>query len=619
MTSSCFGTNSIKAARLWAHETERTYADRLLTDADVESFFRLRAATASRILEPVGISVAKLETRPLIFAALGDPGDADEGSTVPYDEVSSTEALRSALEAQLSSYNESNPAMDLVIFSQAAEHVSCLARVLSTPGGHAVMVGVGGSGKQSLARLAAHCAGCQPYQIQLTPGYGLAEFRADLLGLMQRCVIRSSRVACILTDARIVNDHLLVCINELLATGQVADIVSPEEKEAMISAVRAEVRASGMQDSAENCWVAAMAKVRRNLHLVLCFSPVGQLRSRARKFPALVGSCYYDWMRPWPREALESVAMRFLADVPALQLGSKGSEESAALQRNVAAAMATAHESAELACGRYLQQYRRYNYVTPKSYLELIAAYGSTLDIGSKRLSAARERLELGTGKISAARQAVEVLPEALKQEQVIVEEKQSATAALIQSIGKEKAVADEAVEASRGDEEMAAALTAEVSRTQAECAADLAVAEPVIAAAEAALNSLDKGSLGELKLFSNPSQEVVAVVSACMTLTAPGGAIPKDVSWPAGKKWMGASGSLDNFLKMLLYFDKDKVPVACVEKVEKEYLSKESFAPELREPSSQSQICGSRGVALFALRARNGKSGERLFMIKIN
>ena len=47
----------------------------------------------------------------------------------------------------------------------------------------------------------------------------------------------------------------------------------------------------------------------------------------------------------------------------------------------------------------------------------------------------------------------------ALKEEQIIVEEKKAATQALIESIGKEKAVADEAVEASRADEEAAATL----------------------------------------------------------------------------------------------------------------------------------------------------------------
>ena len=56
-------------------------------------------------------------------------------------------------------------------------------------------------------------------------------------------------------------------------------------------------------------------------------------------------------------------------------------------------------------------------------------------------------------------------------------------------------------------------------------------------------------------------------VVSACMVLTAPGGKIPKDLSWNAGKKSMG---NVDAFLKSLQNFDKDNVPENCVAAVER-------------------------------------------------
>lgn len=52
--------------------------------------------------------------------------------------------------------------------------------------------------------------------------------------------------------------------------------------------------------------------------------------------------------------------------------------------------------------------------------------------------------------------------------------------------------------------------LKADVQAFQEECTKDLEAAEPVIADAEAALNSLDKASLGELKSFGSPAAEVV-------------------------------------------------------------------------------------------------------------
>jgi dynein heavy chain, axonemal len=51
---------------------------------------------------------------------------------------------------------------------------------VGTTQGNCLLVGVGGSGKQSLSRLAAYTAGCAVFEITLTRGYDEISFRDDL-------------------------------------------------------------------------------------------------------------------------------------------------------------------------------------------------------------------------------------------------------------------------------------------------------------------------------------------------------------------------------------------------------------------------------------------------------
>lgn len=50
--------------------------------------------------------------------------------------------------------------MNLVLFRDAVEHLSRVARALRLERGHFMLVGVGGSGKKSITTLASALAGC---------------------------------------------------------------------------------------------------------------------------------------------------------------------------------------------------------------------------------------------------------------------------------------------------------------------------------------------------------------------------------------------------------------------------------------------------------------------------
>ena len=65
--------------------------------------------------------------------------------------------MSKVMEDMLDDYNQINTAqMNLVLFMDAMKHVTRISRVIRQPLGNALLLGMGGSGRQSLTRLAAH-------------------------------------------------------------------------------------------------------------------------------------------------------------------------------------------------------------------------------------------------------------------------------------------------------------------------------------------------------------------------------------------------------------------------------------------------------------------------------
>merc|ERR1719502_41772 len=182
------------------------------------------------------------------------------------------------------------------------------------PMGNALLIGVGGSGKQSLVNLAAFCAGQKVFTITLIRGYGEEMFREDLKELYKQ--LGDHEVVFLFTDAHVADEGFLESINNMLTTGMVPALYEQDEKDQCINSVRKEVKAAGIAETPDNCWNFYVNKCRQHMHIVLAMSPSGsKLQVRCRSFPGLISGCVIDWFYPWPEDALTKVAEFFLSDV----------------------------------------------------------------------------------------------------------------------------------------------------------------------------------------------------------------------------------------------------------------------------------------------------------------
>ena len=166
-------------------------------------------------------------------------------------------------------------------------------------------------------------------------------------------------------------------------------------------------------------------------------SPLGDaFRNRLRKFPSIVNCCTIDWFMEWPDDALQSVADRFLASA---QLGV--SDE---VEKSLITFFQYAHQSIEQATQQYLERRRRFFYVTPTSYLELLSTYEKVLKDKRKEVGQLRDRLSVGVEKLITTEKSVNELQAQLTEMEPVLIKTQGEVEEMIVQITKDKASAAE-------------------------------------------------------------------------------------------------------------------------------------------------------------------------------
>ncbi|KAB0803715.1 hypothetical protein PPYR_00685 [Photinus pyralis] len=526
--------------RVWRNEFQRVICDRLINTEDQQLMQKHIITQLDRFFanqEPDGdeeneemeaeekVDILEYAMRnPLLF---GDYRNAlNEEEQRCYEDLLDYEAVYYLMQEIMDEYNERNEKLSIVLFDDALEHLTRIHRGLRLIKGHVMVVGVGGSGKGSLTRLAAFTAGCEMFEISLCRGYGEMNFKEDLKKLFNILGIDRKSTVFLFTAAQIAEEGFLEFINNILMIGMVPSLFSDEDKDQIVGQCRNAARDAGYGVAKDGVWNYFLNKCSDNLHVVLSMSPTGEtLSKRCRSFPGLVNNTCIDWLFPWPPQALVAVASVFLKDNPKIPV----------MYREVIVEhVVFVHQTVGQFTSDFLVKLRRKNFVTPKHYLDYINTYLRLLEEKNNYITSQCNRLLGGLVKIEEASGELEILNAKLAVQKVIVTKATKECEAMLVEIeeGTNKATYKKDVASTRSVEIAEQSKIIAVEQADAEEA--LSAALPALEMARLALAELDKSDITEIRSFATPP-EAVQIVCECVVIIRG----IKEVSWKSAKGMM--------------------------------------------------------------------------------
>lgn len=574
-------------SKIWCHEIMRVFFDRFVDEEDrIRGFNKLMSTLKIHFKDKIedlfedfyeDEKLTHVHMNKLLFGSYFDLDSEIEERR--YELIHDLNQLRTLAYQFLDDYNSTHKTkLDIVLFEYALQHLNKICRILSLPGASGLLIGMGGSGRQSLTKLAAAILSQNVYQPEITKNYGMNDFREDLKIMLKEAGGQGKDTVFLFTENQMKLEEFLQDIDCLLNLGEVPNIFQIDEKQEVLEMVRLAAQGGNRNLDIPPLQVFQffINRCKNKLHLILCFSPIGSsFRNRLRLYPSLVNCCTIDWFDVWPESALEMVAERYIKDV----------EIPEEIKENVVKIFKHFHLTALKLSEEFLTEMGRITYFSSASYLDLIKSFTSLIGRKQKEVLESKMRYLVGLEKLKEASEAVKVMQIDLekKQPQLIVLAEQ--TKKMMEEIEKESVEAELAAEQVKRDELVANKQAEESLELNAECEKDLASAIPILEDAIQSLNTLKPTDITLVKSMKNPPDTVKLVMAAICVMKS---VLPDKVADASGKKQLDFWGPSKrllgdmSFLQSLKEYDKDNIKPDIMAKIRKDFIPHKDFQPSI-------------------------------------
>ncbi|GAA47151.1 dynein heavy chain 5 axonemal [Clonorchis sinensis] len=513
---------------LWQHEVRRVLSDRLISVEDRDWFeHTLQCAVDQEFgadwLEYVSQEVFVVDFMRDAFAKLGSKHSSESSEVTHrstgsdfhrpkvYEPVLDIGVLRSRIEHLQNQLNTlcTGRKSELVFYTDAIRHLVRTSRAIRNSCGHALLVGISGSGKTSLARLSALIAGYRVFECLTSSETQLEDFMEGLKQLHRTISEKGAGCVLLIPDEKVHDESCYEYVNQLLTTGYSANLFQREEFEELLGSVEgvSAYGASNQSSDLEGRLEVYQNRIRANLHIVLCFSSLrNSFRQRVMCYPGLLSGCVIDWWDEWPEEALINVGHRFLADFPPVN-------------EQYVKAVASIHNSVVLAATDYSNKYQRNICITPNNFLMYTKEIKQTYQEIWDQLNFDLEHMESGVEKLLEAQKSIDELRRLMLQKETELEQANLDANRVLGVVKIQAQIAEQTRNHMLQVKDRLESIVHCISVDRMAAREQFEAAKPALQEAEEALNTLRPSDIATLRKLQKPPHLIMRLMDCVMIM----------------------------------------------------------------------------------------------------